>query len=87
MVMTPQITPYHRYRVRESRYLFGISGGTPHRRFLRLQQVRRHERDYRVESEQSGCRARYRFLRPLALRLHAEVRSHFFKRHFECPPL
>ncbi len=83
--MAPQVTPHHRYCVREGRTLFGLPRRTSHREFLLLDQVCRQQTHHRVERKERRRGARNRFVRPLALRLHAEMRSRFFKGHFHCP--
>ncbi len=74
-----------RQRVRKGGQRFGIPGSLADRQGLLIQQLLSKNGDQRKESQQGRSGAQNGQIRPLALRLHAQMGAHFMKSDFHRP--
>lgn len=72
-------------RIRKGGQGFGVPGRLTNRKRLSLQQLLSKHGDERKECQQGGSSAQDRQIRPLALRLDAQVRSHPTRGDFHRP--
>jgi hypothetical protein len=86
MLLTPQPAPHQCHRVREGRTLFGLPRLSTCGQPLLLEQPCGQQADERVQPSQTGRRAGAGFLRPLMLRLPAEMRSGRLEGDCPLPP-
>ena len=85
MAITPQTTPYHRYRIGKGRQLFGIPSCHSHRPVLPFDQGVGQQRYQREQPQHNRRAARNRQRVPLPLRFHSQMRTRLFKGHFHPP--
>src|SRR5712692_5435047 len=74
-----------RQRIRKGRQGFGIPGSLTGRKGLLTQQLLSKNGDQRKESQEGRCGAQNGQIRPLALRLHAQMGAHLMKGDFDRP--
>ena len=77
MATAPQTTPYDRYRVRESRSLLFVPGGSANQLDLGLDQPVSHRRNHREQSEKYRRRPSNRQIVPLPLRFKPSMLQDF----------
>src|SRR5262249_34363940 len=85
MATAPQTTPYDRYRIRESRRLLFVPGGSANWLDLELDQPVSHQRNHREQSEKYRRRPSNRQIVSLPLRLYSKMRPRLFECHFHPP--
>src|SRR5262245_56798735 len=85
MATAPQTTPYNRYRIRESRRLLFVPGGSANRLDLGLDQPVSHQRNHREQSEKYRRRPSNRQIVPLPLRFYSQTRTGLFACRFHPP--
>ena len=84
--MTPQAAAHQRNGIRKGRALFAVPCRASCRQRLLVKPALGQQGDQRIESQQARSGPGNRFVRPLTLRFHAQVRPCLLKSHFHLPP-